>query len=207
MRRLPTILAGLFIVITLSRVAWFAADALKAGPMGYVFSAGLGVAVYASSYWTRTQTTRKAAVISLVLFVMADGYFNLTEVVRAIDWDGADKMVRTAAVVYGVFPTCAAALLGWLQSSVNRLPPAQHKPGLMVQARNILERRALERLNRANAVPQIETELVQADRLPEPDETLAEQVRQYMVLHGVSRTTAYRKLSRNGHERKEKIAL
>lgn len=196
MRRIPFLLAGLFIALTLFRVAWFVSDALKAGAMGYVFSVGLGVAVYASSYWTRTQTTRKAALVSLVLFVLVDGYFNLTEVIRAIDWYAAGPMVQVAAVAYGVFPTCAAALLGWMQSSVNRLPPISRKPGV----RDALRLRIIDRLKidmpAVQDAPQIETDVAQVEQLPAPADTMAEQVKRYMILHGVSRTTAYRHVKR-----------
>ena len=201
MRRLPFALAGLFVALTLTRVAWFAADALHAGPLGYLFSVGMGAAVYASSYWTRTQTTRRAALVSLALFVAADGYFNLTEVVRSIDWYNVGTMVQIAAVVYGLFPTCAAALLGWLQSSINRLPPVAHKQGQIGQMRTILVQRVIDRLTDGTGVvqdapevsavvPQIETGTV----------TRADLVRAYMLQHGVSRTTAYRHVAEVRHD-------
>lgn len=193
MRRIPFALAGLFVALTLTRVAWFASDALHAGPLGYLFSVGMGAAVYASSYWTRTQTTRRAALVSLALFVASDGYFNLTEVVRSIEWYSVGPMVQIAAVVYGLFPTCAAALLGWLQSSINRLPPVAHKQGQIGQMRTILVQRVIDRLTDGTGVvqdapevsavvPQIETGTL----------TRADLVRAYMLQHGVSRTTAYR---------------
>ena len=60
MKRLPIILVGVFLAITLARVAAFASNQMHAGALGWLFAAGLGVAVYASSYWTRTAITRKA---------------------------------------------------------------------------------------------------------------------------------------------------
>jgi hypothetical protein len=136
MRKLPTILAGLFIAITLARVASFSAEAMQAGVLGWIFSIGLGLSVYASAYWTRvsassrdgnedrrSRSTRVMAWIALVLFAVADGFFNLAEVLRTV----TDSNLRNAAILYGAFPTLAAALLGALQGYVDRLPVAPQR--------------------------------------------------------------------------------
>jgi hypothetical protein len=136
MRKLPTILAGLFIAITLARVASFSAEAMQAGVLGWIFSIGLGLSVYASAYWTRvsassrdgsedkrSRATRIAAWASLILFATADGFFNLAEVLRTV----TDSNLRNAAYLYGMFPTLAAALLGALQGYVDRLPVAPQR--------------------------------------------------------------------------------
>jgi hypothetical protein len=120
-KRLPLLLVGLFLAITLARVASYTSREMSAGYLGWVYSVGLGVAVYASAYWTRNATTRKAAVVSLVFFVLVDALFNFSEV-----WLTASlhhPLTIAGAAVYGLFPTLATALLGWMQTSIAKLPP------------------------------------------------------------------------------------
>ena len=121
MKRLPLILSALFLAITLARVASFAQHELKAGPLGWVFSIALGVAVYASAYWTRIPSTRKQAAAALVLFIAIDAYMNFTHVWLSADTE--QPLVAGGAVLYGLFPTLAVALLGWLSGAISRLPP------------------------------------------------------------------------------------
>ena len=145
MRKLPTILAGLFLIITLTRVAALAADGMGAGLLGWAFAAGLGAAVYVSAYYTRvsgldrngdedrrSKSVRRAAMVSLVLFAAVDGLFNLAEVLRSL----TDPTLIAAAWVYGLFPTLAAGLLGWLQGHVDRLPrpPQRYALGVALRA-------------------------------------------------------------------------
>ena len=121
MRRLPVLLVAAFLAITLARVAQFTATHMHAGVLGWLFAAGLGVAVYTASYWTRTATTRRAAGVALVFFVAVDSYFNFADV-----WIGADTstpLIAAGAVLYGLFPTVSVALLGWLSGAIRRLPP------------------------------------------------------------------------------------
>lgn len=121
MKRLPLILVGVFLSITLARVAAFAANQMQAGVLGWLFAAGLGVAVYASSYWTRTAITRKAAGVALVFFIGIDAYFNFADVWLAVDT--TNQLVAAGAVLYGLFPTVAVGLLGWLSGAIRKLPP------------------------------------------------------------------------------------
>ena len=128
MRRLPTILAMTFVVITLARVADLAGGALGAGWMGWPFAIGLGAGVYLCSYWLKVadDRTRVAALVSLVFFALADLVFNTSEVYRGMlannTW--GDGLLRLAGIVYAAFPTVAVGLLGWLQGRVDRLPPS-----------------------------------------------------------------------------------
>lgn len=143
MRKLPTILAALFILLTLVRVADFSRSAMQAGWLGWLFSAGLGAAVYGSAYWTRvsamrgdeedrrSRQTRRMAWFALLLFVAADGFFNLSEVRRTV----TDPGLYNAATIYGLFPTLAAALLGALQGFVDRLPHPPQKYNVAVALR------------------------------------------------------------------------
>ena len=121
MRRLPILLSGLFLAITLARVAEFSSQRMGAGVLGWLFAVGLGTAVYTASYWTRTATTRRQAMTALVFFVGVDAYFNFADV-----WLSADtsiSLVAVGAVLYGLFPTLATALLGWMSGAIAKLPP------------------------------------------------------------------------------------
>ena len=121
MRRLPIALVAAFLAITLARVAQFTANHMQAGVLGWLFAAGLGVAVYTASYWTRTATTRRAAGVALVFFVAVDSYFNFADTWLAADT--STPLIAAGAVLYGLFPTVSVALLGWLSGAIRRLPP------------------------------------------------------------------------------------
>lgn len=121
MRRAPLILAACFLLITLARVAAFAQHEMQAGWLGWAFSIGLGAAVYTASYWTRNVATRRQAVVALAFFVVVDCYLNFAHV-----WLSANTsvpLVAIGAILYGLFPTAAVALLGWLSGAVSKLPP------------------------------------------------------------------------------------
>lgn len=140
MRKVPTYLVSVFLVITLWRVAIFASEAMGAGWLGWPFALGLGVAVYTCAYFTREHMTikegqdedrrsknaRQAAAISLVIFTLVDGLFNLSEVLRTLPVD-SKTVVVIGAWVYGAFPTLAAAMLGILQGYIDRLPAPPHR--------------------------------------------------------------------------------
>jgi len=121
MLRLPVALVAAFLAITLARVAQFTAHHMQAGVLGWLFAAGLGVAVYTASYWTRTATTRRAAGVALVFFVAVDSYFNFADTWLAADT--STPLIAAGAVLYGLFPTVSVALLGWLSGAIRRLPP------------------------------------------------------------------------------------
>ena len=61
---------------------------------------------------------RTVAVVGLAFFVVIDGYFNIIEVLRTL----LIPELYYPALVYGAFPTIAAALLAALQGYVDRLP-------------------------------------------------------------------------------------
>ena len=128
MRRLPTILAGTFVAITLARVAALANGTLGAGGLGWPFAIGLGTGVYLCAYWLKVADDRMriAALVSLVFFALSDLVFNTSEVYRGMLTNGTwgDGLLRLAGIVYAAFPTLAVGLLGWLQGRVDRLPPA-----------------------------------------------------------------------------------
>lgn len=125
MKRIPLFLAGLFLAITLARVAGFTSREMSAGILGWVYAIGLGVAVYTAAYWTRNATTRRPAAIALAFFILADCLFNFSEVWLTSSL--RSPLVVAGAIVYGLFPTAAVALLGWLQTSIARMPPTKNE--------------------------------------------------------------------------------
>jgi hypothetical protein len=131
LRKSPMILSGVFIFITLTRVAELADSGFQAGVLGWVFSIAMGVSVFVSSYYMRVAMIRKGgeedrrskllrrtAAVAMVFFVVIDGVFNVVEVMRSLD----DSALYYPALIYGAFPTVAAALLGSLQGYVDRIP-------------------------------------------------------------------------------------
>lgn len=160
MKKLPLILAGGFLFITLARVAAFSANSMQAGFLGWIFATGLGLAVFVSAYFTRVSVTDKSgaearrsryariiATVNLVLFVVVDGFFNLAEVLLNV----TDPNLQVAAWTYGIFPTVAAALLGALQGAVDRLPTPPRRESFASEFRkrigNLLRRRVENWIN------------------------------------------------------------
>jgi hypothetical protein len=131
MRKLPYALVATFLTITLARVAEFSGSAMQAGWLGWPFSIGLGVAVFASAYNLRvhlensageesplSRNVRRWALVALLLCMAADGAFNLWDVLASV----TAPELQAAAYVYGLFPTVAAAVLGLLQGALDKLP-------------------------------------------------------------------------------------
>jgi hypothetical protein len=127
MRRIPTLIAFVFIALTLSRVADYVAVNFHAGALSWGFSFGMALAIFVSSYYTRktvkeekttNRNRRYAAWISLILFVFVDGFFNLAEVLRVAE--NASDWRAIGPWIYGLFPTGAAVLMGVLQGYLDR---------------------------------------------------------------------------------------
>lgn len=189
MRRTPAILAGIFIAITLARVASITAREFDAGILGWLYSVGLGAGVFIASYYTRTTMTgrdgkddrravlvRGSAQVTLIFFVVVDGYFNLVDVLLGIS-ETANVMVKIGGVVYGIFPTVAAALLGWMQGRVDRIPvpPRKYNIGNAVKAWII---KVIEA--RANKIPEImpaESKPEIVEPMPKPKKKLTSWVK------------------------------
>lgn len=140
-RKAPTLLAFVFILITLARVSHFASVHLQAGVLGPVFALGMGLAVFLASSNTREHITiregakedrrsRNARMVAwglLVLSVLAEGLFNLADTLSALGETPAPHILL-GAYVYGVYPTLLVAGFGMLQGYLDRLPtpPAKH---------------------------------------------------------------------------------
>lgn len=128
-RRIPMLLALLFIVITIDRVASFTGSTV----LSWLFAIGLTVSVFVSAYLLDYDKSKEAARVSLLFFVLVDGMLNLGEVVRwSVDLGRWDRSIglfglniylwRMADLVYGVFPTVAVLILGWLSNRASQIP-------------------------------------------------------------------------------------
>jgi len=148
---------------------------MQAGVLGWLFAAGLGVAVYTASYWTRTATTRRAAGVALVFFVGVDSYFNFADTWLAADT--STPLIAAGAVLYGLFPTVSVALLGWLSGSIRKLPPdaAQMRGG---KIGNALAVRIMRWIGASDA--QAETQITQPDAHDAHEVTQAPQTRAHV---------------------------
>lgn len=131
MRNLPKLLAFAFIAVTLSRVALLISVGFKADWQGWAFAVGLAIGVYLSTYFIRYKETFWPAISATVFFVIVDLWFNEVEIVRTLsasdmiapsanflsmNAEYLRGMMQVSALIYGAFPTIAAALLGWLQA-------------------------------------------------------------------------------------------
>jgi hypothetical protein len=149
MRKSPTILAMIFILITLVRVAEFSDRRMQAGLLGWLFSIALGAGVYFFAWFTREHiskaegTDKRSVTVQrwswggLAFFVVVDGIFNGAEVWLSVNPQTTLMIVTT--VIYGVFPTLAAAALGALQGHVDRLPvPPPSKNAVIPAIRRLI---------------------------------------------------------------------
>lgn len=129
-RRFPVLLGLLFISVTIRRIADFSGgDALA-----WTFALGLAVSVFAMAYYSRFAKTQASALVTLVFLVIVDGMFNLSEVLKwSVEvgrwnfpirlWQDQDWYIyRVADFVYGLFPTIAAMLLGWVTGRASQIP-------------------------------------------------------------------------------------
>lgn len=135
-KRLPLFLSALFIGVTVTRVSRFAGGDV----LGWLFSVGLAGGVFLSAYYVdygqagaQRRPTHRPALFALVFFVVVDGLFNLAEVLNhslaSGRWATAVVLVdgfywhpyRIADVVFGIFPTLAVALMGWLARGIEKI--------------------------------------------------------------------------------------
>ena len=136
MRKSPQFFALFFIIITVGRVAAFISLGLHIGVMGWAFAIGLTACVFITAYFARYKETRWAGGVGLVFFLLIDLWFNEFELIRTlstkqlvppvanfmnIPQQDLQFAMQFSALVFGAFPTIAAALLGWLQSGADRV--------------------------------------------------------------------------------------
>jgi hypothetical protein len=135
MRKLPFFLGLLFVTITVNRIASF----MGGGYSGNITAIALASAVYVSAYYVAPKTTRKPAIVCLIVFGFFDCIFNFGETMKwSVDtgrwafrldigtWNV--PIYQIADIAYGIFPTVAAAMLAYLARSVESIPlPIQRK--------------------------------------------------------------------------------
>jgi len=129
MKRLPLILGLIFISVTVHRVASYSGGGFN----GWAIALALAIGVFLSAYFTEMKTTVRPALFMLVFFVVVDGLFNLNEVLKwSVEqgrwnftlqlWSSTSLYIyRISDPIYGIFPTLAAAMLGWLSKATERL--------------------------------------------------------------------------------------
>lgn len=156
MKNAPSRLATFLIFITIARVAFFLANGLHLGWMGWAFAVGLGAGVYVSAYYFGKAAgwNKIVGFLGLILFGGGDLWFNEMEVIRILSAkdlivDSANFMnysaddlrwaMQYSAIFFGAFPTLGAGLLGWMQSVAEGIPDFQ-KPTLYARIETALGR-------------------------------------------------------------------
>lgn len=157
MKHAPSRLAIFLIAITVARVAFFLANGLQLGWMGWLFAISLGAGVYVSAYFfgkAKGFGNKAPGFIGLILFGGGDLWFNEMEVIRVLS--AQDLVVETAnfmnysatdlrwamqysALFFGAFPTLGAGLLGWMQSVAESIVEFQ-RPNLIARIETALGR-------------------------------------------------------------------
>lgn len=137
MRKAPLVIGALFLLISITRVRDFIGVGLGGGWLSWPFALGLAAGVYVSAYGARFEKPRKWAIGALIVFIPIDAAFNLIELVRttataqliAPDADflgaGPDAIrhwMQAFAIVFGLFQTAAAALMGGLAAAFEKEP-------------------------------------------------------------------------------------
>src|SRR3990167_838079 len=126
MRNAPKLLAGLGLLLTLSRVAGFASGTVGAGWQAVIFAVFVGGMAFTFAYWTRTtdNTLSAWAWLGLILTIVADWLFNFSDVYRYMVAAGTwtDNLLRSAGIVYALFPAAVYAVAGAMQGRVDRQP-------------------------------------------------------------------------------------
>lgn len=145
MRKIAQYLAIFFIVTQVDRVANFIhlyqpADTLFYVLLSYGQSIGLAIGVYLSFFFVRQQKVKWPAIFGIVIFGGADLFFNEFALIRTVSakalieagssfvWIKAEQLQianQIVALAYGVLPTLASAILGWIQGGVDKLTDAE----------------------------------------------------------------------------------
>src|SRR5687768_3249784 len=117
MRRLPTILAAVFMLVQVRGLAAYAAKSMGADEFrGMAFALVLEAGVFACAYWMRQSITRKdgehdwrdvwarvVAFVGLLAFMAVSGYLNTAKSITDLP-ELATDIDRTSAVLFGIAP-------------------------------------------------------------------------------------------------------
>ena len=142
-RKLPTLIAALFIWLTVDRMASLFHEALGATEnQAKLIALGLAGSIFLASYFSKAHDSRagketpksmlvrKAAFKLLIFFLLADGLFNLAEANRAVDYTWKTPLLMLGVQVFGLLPTASGAALGYLQGLIDSLPVITRQSGL-----------------------------------------------------------------------------
>jgi len=135
MRKLPIILAIVFMLVQVSGLSSYATMHLGSDVMlGRLFALALEAAVFGCSYWMRQSITRKdgtrdkrdyltqtGALVGALVFVVVSGALNTAKTLTDLPADHTE-IDYNSALIFGIFPPVAAALLGIMQGLIDRLP-------------------------------------------------------------------------------------
>lgn len=147
MRKAAQYLALFFIITQVDRVANFIhlyqpADTLFYVLLSYGQSIGLAIGVYLSFFFVRQPKVKAAAIFGIIVFGGADLFFNEFALIRTVSakalieanssfvWIPAEYLQvanQVVALAYGVLPTLASAILGWIQGGVDKLTESDLK--------------------------------------------------------------------------------
>lgn len=145
MRKAAQYLAIFFIVTQVDRVANFIhlyqpVDTLFYVLLSYGQSIGLAIGVYLSFFFVRQPKVKWAAAAGIVVFGLTDLFLNEFALIRTVSakslieanssfvWIPAEYLQvanQIVALAYGVLPTLASAILGWIQGGVDKLTDAE----------------------------------------------------------------------------------
>jgi hypothetical protein len=150
LRSAPFRLAAFGLLITIVRIAMFVAiiDSGFGPALGKIFAGAFAVfiagGVYVSSFFVRPPRTRKAGAAGLIVFGVADLWFNEATVVfytssaslvgpdsnfLGISAESIRYFMQITALGFGVLPTLGAAVLGWMQAGALEVT-SLNKPGI-----------------------------------------------------------------------------
>jgi hypothetical protein len=136
MKRLPILLASLFVVLSIWRVGTFIQDVLNGLFLSWVFAIALAASVFCAGYYFKYSETRVSAIVALVIFLPSDLMLNLFEVVRVtsaatlvkananflnVSAEDLRNWMQIGGILFGVLQTLAAAVLGWMSAGSDRI--------------------------------------------------------------------------------------
>lgn len=141
MRKAAQYLAIFFIITQVDRVAHFIhlyqpSDTTFYRLLSYGQSIGLAIGVYLSFFFVRQPKVKWAATAGIIVFGLTDLFLNEFALIRTVSakslieanssfvWIPAEYLQvanQVVALAYGVLPTLASAILGWIQGGVDKL--------------------------------------------------------------------------------------
>jgi len=153
MRNLAKWLAFFFVATQIDRVAHFIhlyqpSDSTLYRFLSYGISIGLALGTFLSFYFLRQSKVRWAAIAGILLFGGFDLFFNEFALIRTVSekalvsadssfvWIPASVLQDANQIValgYGLLPTLASAVLGWIQGGVDKLTDAELKPTVWIR--------------------------------------------------------------------------